>query len=419
MTEHKFLLIKKKENLEDYESLLYNAYSTKVKNILLIASKLTKKEFDPVKELFWGLDSMPQDEPFNKRYRAILEITEYFHAAKGQRGKFLEKILASKSETGICSIRLSEIPIWFEIPQLFGKKKIFGDEKLTKEEKKEIKKLAEKWKFLGDKDENIDFDIGNIDKNVLILFEQKNRVDSGGTSARREIFSAKVMPLLKKIKSDKKLFELNDEKREKLNFEELMNKLKVNSLYIFDGILFNKNGTSATVEGDKTEGFYSSRKSEYRETIKFFEDNKEHFKVLKTDESDLSINIKVKDSDLKIEMGVAYGDDIPKKLLNLDFSLHDTIISGFDDLWLAFKIGIDERELLEKEGNNNIQKLIDLSEEGDFKNLCNQLRDNEGDEETLSKIIDFIKSKNIIEITDSNKEYFEDLILLLVETKII
>ena len=78
MTNHKFLLIKKKSNLKDYEKLLYDAYSSKVRNILLIASKLLKKEFDPVKMLFWGLESISKEESYKKRYRAILEITEYF-----------------------------------------------------------------------------------------------------------------------------------------------------------------------------------------------------------------------------------------------------------------------------------------------------------------------------------------------------
>lgn len=417
MTNHNFLLIKKKGKLKDYEKLLYDAYSSKVKNILLIASKLVKKEFDPVKILFWGLDSISNEESYKKRYRSILEITEYFHAAKGQRGKFLEKILASKSKKGICSIRLSEIPIWFESPYLLAKRKVLGNEKLSPKEKKKLRLLSNKWKFLGSDDENIDFDVGNIKQDSLILFEQKSRVDSGGTSARREIFSAKVLPLLKRIKSDKKLFEISDT-NEELSFEDLIKKLNIRKVAIFDGILFNKDGSSATVEGDNLNGFYSSRKSEFRETLRFLEDNQEFFKILDKNEEDLSINIKVKDSNIEIEMGVAYGDDIPKKLLNLNFSLQDTIISGFDDLWLAFKIGIDEREIMEKEEENNIIKLKKFSETNkEFKELCEKFRREEGKTEVLDEMVGMINKEKIIKI--NKEEYLEDLLFLLIGTRII
>lgn len=416
MADHKFLLIKKKSNLKDYEKLLYDAYSTTIKNILLIASKLKSKKFDPVKILFWGLNNISKDEDYKKRYISILEITEYFHAAKGQRGKFLEKMLALKSENGICSIRLSEIPLWLENPKLLAKKKIFNKENLTNDKKLEMRNLNKKWKFLGGKDDNIDFDIGHLDKDKITLFEQKNRVDSGGTSARREIFSAKVLPLLRRIKSDKDLFEIN--KKEKLNFEEFIKKFGIKKLIIFDGILFNKDGTSATVEGDKRDGFYSSRKSEFRETLNFLNQNNEYFEILDSNEQDLSINIKIKDSNFEISMGVAYGDDIPNKLLSLDFSLQDTIIPGFDDLWLAFKIGIDEREIIEREGKNNIIKLKEFSETNkEFKGLCEKFRREEGKKEILNEMLELINKENVVEV---NKEgYLKDLLFLLTETKII
>ncbi|MEM3488055.1 MAG: hypothetical protein QXO75_00090 [Nitrososphaerota archaeon] len=183
----KLLCIRKKENLDLGHLLLYKPY----KNILINFENLMTDpkfiEFDPVSKVFSGLESVSED--IKHYYESLLGVTSYYQASKGGRGKYIEKKLSSVIETCSLDIKLNELPIWLTYPSLHRKKGIFTFEELSSEEKSILRKSE--WDWLGGKEDDETIDLGNIlEKEKRVIFvELKNRIDSGGTAARREIWN--------------------------------------------------------------------------------------------------------------------------------------------------------------------------------------------------------------------------------------
>jgi hypothetical protein len=92
-----------------------------------------------------------------------------------------------------------------EYPSLHKKKGIFTIERLTSDEERILRTLE--WDWLGRK--NVSTDVGSIitEEKTMVLVELKNRVDSGGTAARREIWtSEKFGTFLEYLSTNCKLF---------------------------------------------------------------------------------------------------------------------------------------------------------------------------------------------------------------------
>lgn len=186
------LCIKKKETLDIGHLLLYEPYKNILSNFMELATKKEAKDFVPVAKVYHGLLSAPPE--IRDYYEALLGVTSYYQASKGGRGRYIEKKLASSFNFCSLDIKLSQIPFWLTHPTIHKKKRIFTQQGLSTSEKTLIRTFY--WDWIGNNDEETD--IGSVIKNekTMVLMEIKNRVDSGGTAAGREIWTSQKFGII-------------------------------------------------------------------------------------------------------------------------------------------------------------------------------------------------------------------------------
>lgn len=201
--------------------------------------------------------------------------------------------MASIFDNCSIKIKLSELPLWFGFPSLHRKKGISTVKGLSPDERSLLRRKS--WDWLGKKD--ITFDIGSIlggEEKTLILTELKNRIDSGGSAARREILtSQKFGAFLDYLQPDEKLYKKGEEK---FSLAEFLTSFHFKGIELYLGILFDKTDSPATLEADRNYGFYPS--------------SKEGFQCIK--EQLEARGMVCSSIDVKVE--AVYGKDIPEKL---------------------------------------------------------------------------------------------------------
>lgn len=381
------LCLKNKNNLADDERLLYEPY----KNILVKFRELVLKreatDFDPVAKMYHGLFSVPPE--IRDYYEALLDITSYYQASKGGRGRYIEKKLALSCESCSVSIKLSEIPVWLENPDIYRKNGIFGPEKLSKEEKKVLKEHPLLWKK-GEKDEETD--IGSIvkDEKSIVLIEIKNRVDSGGTAARREIWtSEKFGTILEYLIKDTKIYQKSDgEKHLEFSLAEMLSHFGFTHLEMYIGILFDTKGSLASIEADKDKGFYSSSKTGFNDYFVKKMRESEKFSIQEIDGEKLYVRAQHSTSGLIIECGALYGNEVTEKLFRRKSNISEIYMLRYDDIWLSQLVSINERTNLLKHGRNYTMILKEIIQEDRLvEELYNTFLNSEGSEDSLKRLI--------------------------------
>jgi len=242
-----FLCIKDKSRLPNEDKLLYQPYKNIIVNFFDLATNKLAIEFDPISRAFSGIDNADKD--IKNYYEAMLGITSYYQASKGGRGKYVEKRFASVADFCNLGIQIKKIPLWLEQPTLVRKKSLSIDE-LSREENSKLRLSS--WDWIGnDKEDNITTDLGSIFRNSISYLELKNRIDSGGTSARREVWDTKFKKIINLISNNKKIFKNNEKKYSLLD---IYYYFKINTIGLNLGILFNIDGSPATKEMDKIGG---------------------------------------------------------------------------------------------------------------------------------------------------------------------
>ena len=193
-------------------------------------------------------------DKLNEPNRVLTAIISYYQHSQGGKGKYIEKKIASAFSTSSLNIKLSELPIWLEFPEVHKKKGIFTLNGLSSEERRLFRTTP--WHWIGNRDESTD--VGNIlkDEKTMVLVEVKNRVDSGGASARREILtSQKFGVIIDYLLNNKKLYQ---KENEKFSLTELLKLFNISSLELYIGILFDIGDSPATLKSDKRRGYYAS-----------------------------------------------------------------------------------------------------------------------------------------------------------------
>ena len=117
------LCIKQKGKLEIGQLLLYEPYKNILHNLVELATEIEAKDFDPVAKVYDGLVSAPSE--IKEYYEALLGITSYYQHSQGGRGKYIEKKIASAFHSCSLDIKLSELPLWLQHPELHKRKGIF------------------------------------------------------------------------------------------------------------------------------------------------------------------------------------------------------------------------------------------------------------------------------------------------------
>ncbi|MBT9170889.1 MAG: hypothetical protein DDT18_01242 [Actinobacteria bacterium] len=413
MIKRNLLCVKQKESLDLGELLLYEPYKNILQNFLEIATKIEAKDFDPVAKVYDGLLSVPRE--IKEYYEALLGVTSYYQHSQGGRGRYIEKKLASAFENCSLDIRLSELPFWIEYPALHKKKGIFTLNGLTFEEKRMIRTIP--WDWIGDRDESTD--VGTILKNekTIVFVELKNRVDSGGSAARREILtSQKFGIIVDYLLTNRKIYKKDNKE---FSLAELLKFFQIENLELYIGILFDKGDRPATIETDKRNGFYSSSKEGFT-----YLKNKimhQNIKILNEDLENLRLEISLTKPFLRIKIKALYGDEITFKLFKKQLPVSDLLLLKYDDIWLSQLIAIDERSFLLKYNKNfsTIFKNL-LKRDRNLREKYNNLITSECERKELEQIIKYLLSQyseifdNKFVPKDKNKEiYLGDIIQFL------
>lgn len=406
------LCIKKQENIDLGELLLWKAYKNILSNFVNLCTNKKAVEFDPVSKVFDGLESTPDEiKPY---YESLLGVTSYYQHSQGGRGKYIEKKFATVTKFSSLNIKLSEIPFYLEKPELHKKKGIFTLAELSSEEKREIRNNRWLWKGKID----VDIDVGNIleKENALVLMELKNRTDSGGTAGRREIWTKKFRTILEIFARNEKIF---SDGRNEYTFYEILRLFKIKQIELYVSILFNVDGTPATKNGDRSRGFYSSNVEGFNDVIRFVNRYPTIFRIAEKDEESLKIMVIYKN--IAIIIGALYGNQIPQKLFRKDYPVNELLLLKFDDIWLAHLLSIDERAFLLKYGKNfmNIFKKL-LTSDHNARKLYNLFIDNEGDIKYLKKLVGYLLEKYGKEFEDklvpkdiAKEQYLADVIFVV------
>jgi len=412
------LCIKKKETLDIGHLLLYEPYKNILSNFLELATKKEAQDFDPISKVYHGILSAPPE--IRDYYEALLGVTSYYQASKGGRGKYIQKKLVSSFDFCSLEIKLSEIPLWLTYPEVHKKKGIFTIQGLSSEEKSLIRTFH--WSWLGNNDATID--IGSVIKNekTMVLGEIKNRVDSGGTAGRREIWkSEKFGVIVELLIEDKKVYRKYEKgKQQDFTFAEMLQSFDIHNLEMYIGILFDITGNLASIETDKSQGFYSSSKQGYDSLLEKVKKS-EKFDIEHLDDEKLQIIATHKPSGLKIICGALYGNEVTEKLFRKSVPVSDLLLLKYDDIWLSQLITIDERANLLKFGKNytTIFKEI-LTSDWELRKLYDEFISSEGAEEALERLIDYLLNNYNANFPDEfcptsreKDEYIADVIQFL------
>jgi hypothetical protein len=318
-----------------------------------------------------------------------MAVTSYYQHSQGGKGKYIEKKLASSFETCSLNIEISKLPFWLEYPELHKKKGIFTQQGLSQEERRIFRTIE--WDWIGDRDVSVD--VGSIikDENAMVLIEIKNRVDTGGTAGRREIWtSEKFGILVKYLNSNKKIFR---KKEEEFSLIELLENFGIRDFELYIGVLFDKSDNPATVEADRIHGFYSSSKQGF-EYLKNLIEQSSTISIVNKDSENLQMELRLAYSNLKVKIGALYGDDITSRLFRKSLPVSDLLLLRYDDIWLSQLITIDERAILLKNGGNYMTTFLDLlKRDRDLRIRYDNLINSECEEIDLEEIINYLLDK--------------------------
>lgn len=412
------LCTKQKSKLDLGRILLYDPYKNILQNFVDLATKIEAKDFDPVAKVYHGLLSAPPE--IRNYYEALLGVTSYYQASKGGRGRYIEKRLASSFEFCSLDIKLSQIPLWLTHPALYKKKGLFTQQGLSTTEKRMIRRFS--WDWLGNIDEETD--IGSIIKSerTMVLMEIKNRVDSGGTAARREIWtSQKFGIILDCLVEDKKIYRKHEDGNVKnFTFAEMLLHFGIQTLEMYIGILFDITDAPASIEVDKSKGFYSSSKEGFNYLLAKMKDSQK-FDIIDVNNDKLQLEAKHKSSNLTIKCGALYGDKVTETLFRQKVPVSDLLLLKYDDIWLSQLVAIDERSFLLKNNKNYSIIFKDLlKKDQELRLKYDELINSECSEKELSEIIDYLFQKysaffntELLPQGRDREEYLADVIQVL------
>jgi len=382
------LCVKAKNRLELGQILLYEPYKNILMNFKELCISVNAKDFDPVAKVYDGLLSVPVE--IREYYEALLGVTSYYQHSQGGKGKYIEKKLASSFETCSLNIEISRLPFWLEYPELHKKKGIFTQQGLSQEERRIFRTIE--WDWIGDRDVSVD--VGSIikDENAMVLIEIKNRVDTGGTAGRREIWTSEKFGIfVEYLNSNKKLFR---KKEEELSFIELLEHFGIRDFELYIGVLFDKSDNPATVESDRIHGFYSSSKQGF-EYLKNRIKQSSTIDIVEEDPENLQIKLGLTYSNLKVKIGAVYGNEVTSRLFRKSLPVSDLLLLRYDDIWLSQLIAIDERAILLKKQRNYMTTFLDLlKRDRDLRMRYDDLINSECEKIELEKIINYLLDKH-------------------------
>ncbi len=329
----KMLLLQAPSSLTEEETWLRKAYQNIVLNLLEFAIS-PSTSFDPFSAKFMGLDSIEQKK---YEYRAFMEVTSYFWGSKGGRGALLEKVVAAAGGTSAANgMSLSQIPQWI------GNMR---DNRNVKE-----------WKVTGSAPK-LKFDLLNVLGSRLVFLEIKNRVDSGGTAAREEALAKKFLALCKAIQNGEKVY-VGD--GVEMDIAQAFLALGITKVEMHTGFLFGVDGNEATIDSDKSKGFFGQSRKLLGD---YYKAQNHRFSVKLTyDEAIQKLSFE-KDG-LEVVLDLLYGSDVTMAYTpdraDLKSVLRKVFARQWDDVWLSLNVAVSERALLLEFASNHIMRIQEI-----------------------------------------------------------
>lgn len=219
------------------------------------------------------------------------------------------------------------------------------------------------------------------------------------------------------LKSNKKLFRKSDKE---FSWAELLENFGIETVEIYIGVLFDKGDNPATVQSDKTNGFYSSSKQGF-EYLQNLVKQSSTIKIINEDTENLQMEFGLTYSRLKVRIGALYGNDITLNLFRKSFPVSDLLLLRYDDIWLSQLITIDERAMLLKHQKNFTITFLDLlKRDRNLRVKYDAIINSECGETELNAIVDYLLTKYVVMFEDrilpagkDKAEYLADVIQVL------
>ncbi|HEY8139872.1 MAG TPA: hypothetical protein VIE86_02180, partial [Nitrososphaera sp.] len=249
----------------------------------------------------------------------------------------LEKVVAAAGGTSAANgMSLSQIPQWI------GNMR---DNRNVKE-----------WKVTGSAPK-LKFDLLNVLGSRLVFLEIKNRVDSGGTAAREEALAKKFLALCKAIQNGEKVY-VGD--GVEMDIAQAFLALGITKVEMHTGFLFGVDGNEATIDSDKSKGFFGQSRKLLGD---YYKAQNHRFSVKLTyDEAIQKLSFE-KDG-LEVVLDLLYGSDVTMAYTpdraDLKSVLRKVFARQWDDVWLSLNVAVSERALLLEFASNHIMRIQEI-----------------------------------------------------------
>lgn len=336
----RLLLLKDYRNLPTEEAAMFRSYTNRVGKLLEYAKNPAQAAWNFSFEIFHNLTPNAfQSKELYSFYRALFDVTSYYQHNTAGVPKFINSLLGKLGPSGNLKteLHLKNLP-----NTLLG----HGG-----------------YQWTGANADDVTTDVVNRIGNNLVFAELKNRVDSGCTAGRREIWETKFLKIIEHIVRNKMLYALGTKK------DSLPNMLKhggINCVEMYLGILFDIKGESATVAKDKAYICYGGMVQGYQRILEFLRRNNIRYnEVTPADTTIEDLLVEFQCNGLTVKLGAEYGNAVIDKLFKgkgADLStLKSTIDSiTYDDLWLSQLLAVSERSLLLSFGNNYVSNITNI-----------------------------------------------------------
>jgi hypothetical protein len=280
-----------------------------------------------------------------------------------------------------------------------------------------IKEIKE-WKVTGS-DPKLKFDLLNVIGDRLVFLEIKNRVDSGGTAAREEALAKKFLKLAEMIQNGVTVYTGDGVD---MDIAQAFLGLGIKKLEMHAGFLFNVNGSEATIEDDRSKGFYAQSKRLLEE---YFNRHNNRFSIKLAYDMD-NQRLSFEKDGLAVFIDLLYGSDVTRNFTHEKSALGTVLDKVFrrkwDDIWLSVNLAISQRSLLLRTGDNIINEIKRaLAEKIDSNFITNydkfvaapdDIQSLEACVRIMKQKINLTKMSNPLSKTDSNDEVIADCIYI-------
>jgi hypothetical protein len=372
--ERNLLLLKSPQTLDADEKSLYDSYKGKVENLLELATKRERKEWDFVTDVLHSLHFLLlKFENIYPLYRAFIDVTSYYHhAMPATIGAFNVRLLTKLGPTN-------------------NLRREFNLEKLPK-----FLDLKE-YEWTGDDEENIQCDLVNRFKNCLIWMDLKTRVDTMCTGGRREIWVSKFKKILELLISEKTLYK---SKTQNISLLSLLRNANLHHLNLWCGILFDIKGKPATSQADKNfQLCWKGMEDGYKEVLNFLDQSKVSYEKVEPSSEEECFILRINFKGLEINIGTKYANKAVEALFAGEnvggISVLETTMKKlqYDDLWLSQLIAISERCLLFQRNDNYLLSVTNiLREDNKVVSLLGKWKKTT-DLNVLEKLVSYIREK--------------------------